>query len=132
MSTATILDEQAKNEIAAANARAAKRREHELKLGQLTKAVTTAEAALVELESKKSFLQQRKSQLQDQLLQLWSQQPSDICLQPNSSPIQLIAESHGTILAIDAALADVPRAKKHLDQRLHVAKQNLAEFTRQK
>jgi len=105
-------------------------REHQLKLGQLNKAVTTAEAALVEFESKKNFLQQRRSQLQDQLLQLWPKQASDLSLQPNTSPIQCLAESHGTILAIDAALADAPRAKKHLDQRLHVAKQKLADFSK--
>ena len=126
--TTTELDQQAKNEIAASNARAAKRRDQELKLGQLTKAVTTAEQNLVELESKKSFLQQRKSQLQDQLLQLWPKQASDLSLQPNSSPIQLVVESHGTILAIDSALSDVVRARKHLDQQLQIAKAALTEF----
>src|SRR5438477_4421584 len=129
MNTVTAtLDQEEQAQIDAIRARKAKEREHQLKLGNLTKAVSTAEAALVELESKKNFLQQRKSQLQDQLLQLWPQQPSDVSLQPNSSPIQLIAESHGTILAIEAALADAPRACKHLDQQVQVAKQKLAEF----
>src|SRR5205823_7430268 len=112
MNTVTaILDREEQAQIDAIRARKAKEREHQLKLAQLMKAVTVAEAALVELESKKNFLQQRKSQLQEQLLQLWPQPPSDVSLQPNSSPIQLLAESHGTILAIEAALSDAPRAK---------------------
>jgi len=133
MSTATAtLDQEEQAQIDAIRARKAKEREHQQKLDQLQRAVTTAEAALTELEGKKNFLQQRKLQLQDQLLVLWPRQPSDVSLQPGSSPIQLLVESHGTILAIEAALADAPRAKKQLDQQLHVAKQKQAEFTLQK
>jgi chromosome segregation ATPase len=131
MTTAT-LDQEEQAQIDAIRARKAKERERQQKLDQLQANVAAAEAALVELESKKTFLQQRKSQLENQLLTLWPRQPSDVSLQPSSSPIQLVVESHGTILGIDAALGDVPRAKKHLDQLLHVAKQKLAEFTRQK
>jgi hypothetical protein len=36
----------------------------------------------------------------------------------------------GPILAIDAALADAPRVKDHLDGQLRVAKQKLADFSK--
>ena len=105
-------------------------RENQLRLAQLTKAVTACEAELVEFESKKSFLQSRKQQLQDQLLSLWPKQASDLSLQVNTSPLQCIVESHGTIAAIDAAIAAAPRVKQYLDEQLRVAKQKLDEFSK--
>ena len=126
--TTATLDQEEQAQIDAIRARKAREREHQLKLGQLNKSVTAAETALVEFESKKQFLRQRKIDLQDQLTRLWPLQPSDLSLQVNTSPLQCIVESHGTMAAIDAALADAPRIKKHLDQQLHKAKQQLADF----
>src|SRR5437763_1587657 len=100
MNTATAnIDEETKRAHAEIERKAQATRERQLKLGQLTKAITAAEAALTEFESKKSFLQSRKQQLKDQLLQLWPKEPSDLSLQVNSSPLQMVAESSSTILA---------------------------------
>jgi hypothetical protein len=116
--------------IAKVNAHTERQRQHQVKLGQLTKAVTTAEAALVEFEAKKSFFTERKALLKSQLTELWQKQKGDLSTQLNFDPLLGVVESHGTILAIDAALADAPRVRKHLDHQLHVAKQTLADFSK--
>lgn len=122
------VDEEKRQAITEIEQRAQIRRDFETRLAQLTKVVTTAETVLVEFEGKKSFFQSRKQQLQASLLQLWPKQPADIT-QTQTSAVQLIVESWGTILAIDAALADAPRVKRHLDEQLHAAKQALADFS---
>jgi septal ring factor EnvC (AmiA/AmiB activator) len=128
--TATI-DDNIRAEHAAIDARAAKAKESQAQLGKLQQVITRCETALVEFEAKKSFFEQRKQQLKSQVTTLWSQKRGDLSLQLNFDPLLGIVESHGTILAIDAALADAPRAKKYLDAELAAARQRLAQFERQ-
>lgn len=127
--TTAELEEQAKNAKAEIDRRTAAAKQRNEQRESLQKQVAACETALVELESKKQFLKQRKSQIQSQLLDLWSRQPADL-LNPGVSPIQLVVELNGTSLAIDAALADAPRAKKHLDAQLQTAKQQLDAFSK--
>jgi hypothetical protein len=109
------------------NERAAKQKETHLKIAQLTKAVTTAEQALVEFETKKAFFVQRKQQLISNLPTFWSQRKGDLSTQMNFDPLLAIVESHGTLLAIQDALLDAPKVHKELLARLDTAKRALAD-----
>ena len=64
---------------------------------------------LVEFEVKKSFFIERKKLLESQLTTLWGKQKGDLSTHLNFDPLLGIVESHGTILAIEAALADAIR-----------------------
>jgi hypothetical protein len=114
------------------NARTEKQKELQVKLGQLNKAVENSEQCLVEFEVKKSFFIERKKLLESQLTTLWGKQKGDLSTHLNFDPLLGIVESHGTILAIEAALADAPRVKRHLDEQLRAAKQKLTEFQNSK
>jgi hypothetical protein len=114
--------------IANINARTEKQKQLQVRIGQLTKAVTDAEQCLVEFNVKQEFFVERKRLLESQLPTLWGKQKGDLSTQMNFDPLLGIVESHGTILAIEAALMDTPRVKKYLDEQLRAAKQKLTEF----
>ena len=131
MTTAQI-KEQIREAHAEIDRRAEADKQRRTRVDQLTRSVTATENALVEFESKKRFLIERRQLLQNQLPILWGKQKGDLSMRINYDPLLGIVESHGTILAIDAALADAPRAKKQLEENLRNAKQTLAQFQSQK
>ena len=123
----TVMDPEVKRQHDAIDQAAAQQKATQARIKQLTKAVTDAEQCSVEFETKKSFFIERKRLLQSQLPTFWGKVRGDLSTQLNFDPLLGIVESHGTILAIDAALADAPRVKQHLDEQLRVAKKNLAD-----
>ena len=68
--------------------------------------------------------------LRDQLPIFWAKQKGDLALQINYDPLLGVVESHGTIQAIDSALADAPRVKRQLEEQLRVAKQTLGDLSK--
>lgn len=80
MSDTATIDADTKRAHAAIDAAAQRQREFQTQLGQLQRAVTACEAALVEFESKRTFLRTRETQLQDQLLTLWGRDASNLVL----------------------------------------------------
>jgi hypothetical protein len=128
--TLARIDEETERQHAEIDRKAELSRQRQTRIDQLQRAVTAAETSLVEFESKKTYLIERKQQLQDQLTILWGKQKGDLSFQINYDPMLGIVESCGTIQAIDAALSDAPRVKKQLVANLDHAKQQLAEFQR--
>lgn len=130
MSNAQI-DEQSKREHAVVDQKTAAARDSQVKLEGLQRTVTQCETALNEFESKRQFLSARRQQLLDQVTTLWPMLPGNLVLSPSIQPTSALIESHTTILAINATMADAPRAKVHLDAQLKAAQKALSDFERQ-
>jgi hypothetical protein len=114
--------------VAKVNERAESQRAHQLKLGQLQRAVTEAEQRLANATAFKEHLAKRVVELRELVTTLWGKTREVVNVDPHSQA----CDAYNTILVSEIAIKDWSRIEPVLRANVDKAKEQLALFQHQR